>query len=139
MSGPVPPAAKIADLGPGHAKFVLYLTSLFPKLKIAKVEATPLGGGLYRVKAEVENSGFLPLALAHAVTARAVTPAMVQISIAAESVVSGAEKTVYLPTLAGSGARQGYEWLIKARPGTDVTVKAASQKAGTDTATVTLK
>ncbi len=134
-----PPAAKIADLGAGHAKFVLYLTSLFPKLRIAKAEATALGAGLYRVKAEVENTGFLPIALAHAVTARAVAPAMLQLAVPPEAVITGAEKTAYLPTLAGSGGRQGYEWLIKAKPGTTVTLKAASQKAGTDTATVTLK
>jgi hypothetical protein len=134
-----PPAAKIADLGASHAKFVLHLTSLFPRLKIAKAEATALGGGLYRVKAEVENAGVLPLALAHAVTARAVAPAMIQLAVPPEAVITGAEKTTYLPTLAGSGTRQGYEWLIKARPGTVVTLKAASQKAGVDTATVTLK
>ena len=134
-----PPSAKIPDLGAGHAKFVVYLTSLFPRLKIAKSEATALGAGLYRVKAEVENGGFLPLALAHAVTARAVTPAMIQIAVPPEAVITGTEKTTYLPTLAGSGSRQRYEWMVKAKPGTTVTLKAASQKGGTDTATVTLK
>jgi hypothetical protein len=134
-----PPAAKIADLGASHARFVLYLTSLFPKLKIARIDATALGGGLYRLKAEIENSGFLPLALAHAVTARAVKPTMVQLAVPPEAVITGAEKTIYLPTLAGSGSRQAYEWLIKARPGTAVTLKAVSQKAGTDSATLSLK
>jgi tripartite-type tricarboxylate transporter receptor subunit TctC len=64
---------------------------------------------------------------------------MLQLAVPPEAVITGAEKTVYLPTLAGSGGRQGYEWLIKAKPGTTVTLKAASPKAGTDTATVTLK
>ncbi len=37
-----PPAAKIAELGAAHTKFVVYLTSLFPKVAIAKAEATAL-------------------------------------------------------------------------------------------------
>ena len=35
-----PPAAKIAELGKAHAEFALYLPTLFPKVKIAKLEAT---------------------------------------------------------------------------------------------------
>jgi hypothetical protein len=33
-----PPASMIAELGAGHAKFVTYLTSLFPSVKIASAE-----------------------------------------------------------------------------------------------------
>lgn len=134
-----PPAGRLAELGAGHARFVLFLSSLFPQVKVARAEASALGGGLYRVKAEVENRGFLPTALAHAVNARAVTPIVVQLGVPPEAVVAGHDKTTYLPMLPGSGGRQAYEWLIEAKPGTVVTVKAAAQKGGTDTATITLK
>ena len=69
-----PPAAQLADLGRAHAKFALYLSSLFSRVRIAKAEATALGGGLYRVKADVENTGYLPTAMAHGVLARSVKP-----------------------------------------------------------------
>ncbi len=134
-----PPASKIADLGAGHAKFVMYLTSLFPKVRIAKAEASALGGGIYRVKAEVENAGYLPTALAHAVVARSVKPAMVQLGVAPESIVSGSEKTTFITALAGSGKRQAFDWIIKGTPGTSVTLKVVSQKSGTDTATLKLQ
>lgn len=134
-----PPAAKIAGLGAAHTKFVLHLTSLFPKVRIAKAEATTLAAGVYRVKAEVENTGFLPTALAHAVTARAVTPTMVQLGVPPEAIVTGSEKTVTIPVLAGSGGRQSFDWVITAKPGTSITVKVAAQKGGTDTATINLK
>ena len=39
-----PPAAKIAELGAAHTKFVLHLTSLFPKVRVAKAEADRAGG-----------------------------------------------------------------------------------------------
>jgi hypothetical protein len=134
-----PPAAKIADLGAAHAKFVVHLTSLFARVAIARTEVTALGGGLYRIKADVENAGFLPTALAQGVTARAVKPVMVQLGVPPESIITGSEKTSFIPTLAGSGSRQSYEWVIKGKPGSAVTLKAVSQKGGADAATLTLQ
>jgi hypothetical protein len=134
-----PPAAKITDLGAAHAKFVLYLTSLFARVAIANPEASALGGGLYRIKADVENSGFLPTAMAQGVTARSVKPVMVQLGVPPESIITGAEKTNFIPALAGSGNRQSFEWVIKGAPGSTVTLKAVSQKGGADTATLTLR
>jgi hypothetical protein len=134
-----PPAARIADLGAAHAKFVVHLTSLFPRIAIAKTEVTALGGGLYRVKADVENAGFLPTSLAQGVTARSVKPVMVQLGVPPESIITGSEKTSFIPALAGSGSRQSFEWVIKGRPGSTVTLKAVSQKGGTDTAALTLQ
>jgi hypothetical protein len=134
-----PPAAKIADLAAAHAKFVVHLTSLFARVAIAKTEVTALGGGLYRIKADVENAGFLPTALAQGVTARAVKPVMVQLGVPPEAIITGSEKTNFVPALAGSGSRQSYEWVIKGKPGSAVTLKAVSQKGGTDAATLTLQ
>ncbi len=134
-----PPAAKIAELGAAHATFVVHVTSMFARVAVAKTEVTPLGGGLYRIKADVENAGFLPTALAQGVTARAVKPVMVQLGVPPDAIITGSEKTSFIPALAGSGSRQSFEWVIKAAPGTAVTLKAVAQKGGTDTATITLK
>jgi hypothetical protein len=134
-----PPAARIADLGASHAKFALYLSSLFPKIAIAKSEVTALGAGLYRITVDVENSGYLPTALSQAVQARAVKPVMVQLGVPPESIITGDEKTNHINALAGAGTRQSFEWVIKGKPGTSVTVRAVSQKSGSDTATLTLQ
>ena len=134
-----PPAAKIAELGKGHAEFALYLTTLLPKVKVAKFEAVNHGGGLFRLKAEVANEGFLPTALAHGVVARTVKPTMVQLQVPPESIISGNAKTSFIQALNGSGDRQKYEWLIKARPGDTIALKVVSQKGGADAASVVLK
>jgi len=134
-----PPVAKIADLGASHAKFALYLTSIFPKVKIAKTEATALGGGVYRIKADVENTGFLPTAMAQGVVARSVKPVMVQLGVPPDSIITGNEKTNHINALAGSGTRQSFEWVIKGKPAQAITLKIVSQKSGTDTATITLQ
>jgi hypothetical protein len=134
-----PPEAKIAGLGAGHAKFALYLSSLFPHVRIAKTEVISHGAGIYRVKAEIENAGFLPTALAHGVASRAVRPTMVQLGVDPNDIVAGSEKTSFFQALAGSGGRQAYEWLIKGKPGSTVTLKVVAEKAGADSATLKLQ
>jgi hypothetical protein len=134
-----PPAAKIAELGGAHAKFALYLASLFPRVKVAKIEMVNHGGGIFRVKAEVENTGFWPTSLAHAQTAQAVKPTMVQLGVDPKTILSGSAKTNFLPVLAGSGTRAKYEWLIRGKTGEVVELVVQSEKGGSDTAKVTLK
>jgi len=134
-----PPAAKIAGLGDAHAKYVLYLTSLFPRVKVAKIEAVNHGGGIFRVKAEVENAGFWPTSMAHAQTARAVKPTLVQLGVDPATILSGSAKTNFLSVLAGSGTWAKYEWLIRGKTGEVVELVVQSEKGGSDTAKVTLK
>jgi hypothetical protein len=133
------PAAKLAELGSSHAKFALHLLSLFPRVKVASFEAVAHGGGLFRLKAEVENAGFWPTSFAQGQTARSVKPTMVRLGVEPGDVLSGSSKTNFLPVLAGSGGRAKYEWLIKGKAGEVVELLVQSEKGGAATARVTLK
>jgi hypothetical protein len=64
---------------------------------------------------------------------------MVQLGVPPDSIVTGSPKTNQVSALAGSGTRQSFEWVIKGVPGSSVTLRAVSQKSGTDTATLTLR
>jgi hypothetical protein len=134
-----PPPAKLAELGASHAKFAVYLASLFPRVKVASLEAVNHGGGIFRLKAEIENAGFWPTALAHGQAARAVKPTMVQLGVDPGAVISGSAKTTFLPVLAGSGSRAKYEWLIRGKTGETVELLVQSEKGGSATARVILK
>jgi len=134
-----PPAAKLAELGASHAKFAVHLTALFPRVNVASLEAVSHGGGIFRLKAEVENAGFWPTSLAHGQTARAVKPTLVQLGVDPGAVISGSAKTSFLPVLAGSGTRAKYEWLIRGKTGETVELLVQSEKGGSATARVTLK
>ena len=134
-----PAAGEIDALGKSHAAFAMYLTTLFPKIGIADFTATALGGGLYKVTAEVENSGYLPTSTAHGVRSRSVKPVMVQLGVAPDSIVSGDAKTNFIPALAGSGRRQGYQWIVRGKPGQSIALKAVAQKGGAAERTVVLK
>jgi hypothetical protein len=134
-----PPPARIAELGKSHAEFATYLASIFPQVSIAGTSVTAFGGGLYRVKAEIENSGYLPTSTAQGVRSRAVKPTMVQLAVDPADIVSGAPKTNFFPTLAGSSRRETYEWIIKGKPGSTVAIRVVSQKGGSATSSLTLK
>ena len=60
---------------------------------------------------------------------------MVQLGVDPDDIVSGAPKTNFFPALAGTGRRQTYEWIIKGKPGSTITLKAVAQKGGSATAT----
>jgi murein tripeptide amidase MpaA len=134
-----PPADRIAELVPGHVTFALYLPTLFPKVKVAGTEVTAHGGGIYRIKAQVVNTGYLPTALAQGALARSVKPTLVQLGVDAKDIIAGNDKTNFITTLAGSGGLQSYEWIVKGKPGSTVTLKVVSQKGGRDSVTLRLQ
>jgi len=134
-----PPAEKIEEFGLSHAEFALYLTTLFADIKIAKTEVVNHGGGIFRIKAEIENSGFLPTSLSHGVVSRSVKPTMVQLDVDPESIISGNNKTSFFQSLDGSGNCLKFEWLIKGKKVEKIDLKVVSQKGGTDKTTIILR
>ncbi len=134
-----PPASKIEKLGEAHGKFAVWLSGLYAHIKIAKTEVINHGGGVFRIKAEIENSGFLPTALQHGVASQAVSPTMVQLGVNPKAIISGNAKTNFFQTLDGSGKRQKYEWLINGKSGDKIELKVVAQKAGSDKLSITLK
>ena len=132
----VPPPSAVAPLVEPHVRFLVELSTLVPRVAVASLTATRLGGGLYRIRADVENRGRWPTALQHAITARAVKPVLVAVDVAPAAIVSGAPKHQFFPTLAGSGRRERIEWIVRAGAGQSVTVRVVAQKGGTATQTV---
>jgi hypothetical protein len=132
----VPSPASVAPLVEPHVRFLVELSTYVPRVVVASLTATRLGGGLYRIRAEVENRGRWPTALQHAIVARAVKPTLVQIDVDPPSIVSGAAHNQFFPTIAGSGRRERLEWIVRAAPGRSVTVRVVAQKGGTASQTV---
>ncbi len=62
-----------------------------------------------------------------------------QIQVDDDDILTGADKTVSVGVLDGSGTRESYTWVIRGRQGAQVQIKLHSQKSGDDTATVTLR
>jgi hypothetical protein len=126
-------------LGGGHAEFALYLSTLFPRVRIAETKVTDHGGGVFRIEAEIENTGFLPTSTAQGVTSRSVQPVMVQLGVDPESIITGDNKTNFVNALAGSGTRRSFQWVVRGQPGARVELKLRSQKSGSESVTLTLR
>jgi hypothetical protein len=134
-----PPATQIAELGEAHGRFIARLGGMLPRVRIVETSVTAHGGGLFTVEATVENEGYFPTALRHGVVAGAVDPTIVQIQVEPERIVTGDAKTSMIQTLAGSGTRESFSWLIRGSEGATVEIRLRAQKGGTDTANVTLR
>ncbi len=134
-----PPASMIAELGPKQGGFVAHLATLFADVQIAEAEVISEGGGIFRIKAEIENAGFLPTSTAQGVRSRSVRPTMVQLDIEPEALLSGSAKTSFLQATDGSGRRQSFEWIIQGTRGESVELRVVSQKGGSDTRTLRLQ
>ena len=134
-----PPADQLPALGVKQGEFLVELAGMLPRVRIAKTEVEALGGGLFKVEVEVENTGLFPTSLRHGQTSRSVGPTFLQIQVDDDDILSGAEKTASLGVLAGSGSRESVTWVIRGRAGSGVEIRLHSQKSGRDTATVTLR
>ncbi len=134
-----PPPDQLPELGRKHGEFVARLAGMLPRVRIVETEVTAHGGGIFTVAVEVENSGYFPTSLAHGVVSRSVQPTTVQIQIPPDDLVTGADKTSTVRTLAGSNGRERFEWVIRGRDGARVEITVRAQKGGTDSATVTLR
>jgi hypothetical protein len=134
-----PPADQLPELGAQHGEFLVRLAGMLPRVRIAGTEVTALGGGLFKITAEVENSGFFPTSLQHGIRSRSVGPTLLQIQIDPGDIMTGADKTTPVGVLAGSGARESVTWVIRGREGDRVEITLISAKSGHDTATITLR
>jgi len=134
-----PPADQLPELGRSHGEFAVGLAGMLPRVNIADTEVTAHGGGVFTVRAEIENSGYFPTSLQHGVVSRSVQPTTVRIQVDSTSILSGDAKSSTVQKLDGSGTRVEFSWVIRGEEGQDVEIWVRSQKGGTDTATVTLR
>ena len=142
-----PPGRYLAELCRANCRFTLRAAASSPRLRLPEVQVTPLDAGLYRVRAVVENEGFLPTNVTEqAIKLKVARPVRVELfpSVGAELV--GGQRRQEIGHLAGrieqarvhllwgsvgNGARRAVEWLVRATaPDAVVTVRATCDRAG---------
>jgi hypothetical protein len=141
-----PPEAHLPDLCDRHARVFFRIAALAPRVGVAVVEQAPLGGGLTRISAVVENTGYLPtyvlssaqaLAFSDPLRARLVPGAGVEIAGGApEQLVGhlegwGGHERSASPSFARTVAapvRQRVSWVVKGEG--SVTIQASAARVG---------
>lgn len=125
-----------------YVPWMLWLAEVSPRVVIGEVEVTPLGGGLSRIRAAVENEGYLSTNITQrALDARLTPPVRALIELRDAELVSGSRRTD-LGHLKGSRDAPGndrgaesravVEYVVRAtggRPAAVITV--VSEKGGT--------
>ncbi len=133
-----PPAPAIGPITDRHFAFLKDLLGRMPALAIRDAKAEAKGGGLFEIKAIVENPGYLPTALAQGVLTRKAPPVLVKLDAAGAKLLSGRALN-RVDTLTGSGGHREYRWLVLAPEATKaLTLEASSPKAGTVRAEIPL-
>ena len=134
-----PPADQVAALVEGHFAFLKDLAGRLPSLAIKDVKVEAKGGGIFEVKATIENPGTLPTALAQGVTTRKAAPVLVKLLDLGDAKLLSGKALNRINALAGMGGTQDYRWLVLVPEGKKtLTIEASCPKAGTARREVTL-
>ena len=125
-----PPIEQVGPIVDGHLAFLKDLAGRLPVLAIREAKAEAKGGGLYEIKATVENSGIFPTALAQGIATRKAPPVLVKLGLGDAKLLAGRARD-RVESLAGSGGSREFRWLVLAPPGTrTVTLEASCPRAG---------
>jgi len=87
---------------------------------------------------QVENSGYLPTALAQGGVTREVHPTLVELKIDEKAILSGSKRAV-LNAIEGSGGMREVRWVIHAPNTTKISASVRSTFAGSFDAEIELK
>lgn len=125
-----PPIEQVGAIVDGHYAFLKDLAGRLPSLSISSVKAEAKGGGVFEIKATIENAGTLPTALAQGLTTRKAPPVLVRLDLGGAKLLAG-KALNRIDALAGSGGSREFRWLVLAPEGTRaMTLEATCPKAG---------
>ncbi len=135
----LPPKAFLEDMQEKHFDFLKCLIDKFPRVEIHNVEVKPLSQNVFDVEVQIVNNGFLPTVLAHGSRTNEVHPTRLELDIDDDSILAGARRIERIGTLDGSGGLSSVRYVIKATPGTELSITLISALAGRDHQTVELR
>lgn len=140
-----PPEELLLQTIAPSSEFAVSMALMTPRLELRQVGAEPLGDGLYRVRAVVANSGYLPTyGSKRAQEVKAVRPIEVRLGLPDGAELVTGETLEEIGQLEGRANKRSIfgasaptdnlrklEWTVRAPGGAQLTLTAASQRAGT--------
>lgn len=125
-----PPHGDVARLGERHGTFVTELLGWLPELRLAEPVVEKLSAGVYRVRTEVVNEGYLPTASHQGVKSRKSRPVRIDIETPSGARLLAGLPVTLIPSLSGGGGHRDLEWIVQAEPGSRMAIQAATPRAG---------
>ncbi len=131
-----PPAEMAESLLKGQVPWVFEITGKMARINISKTEVKSLGSGLYRVKAWVENSGYLPYPTAMGKRNSRILPVIITLEGQNIKIIEGKKRS--LVKSIGGHKSQEVTWLILAKKPVKVNIRAKTSIAWADARTIDL-
>jgi hypothetical protein len=133
-----PPMAILKPALAAHTETVLDLAGKLPKVEILSLDVTPLGGGVYRVKAVAGNRGYLATHTKQAERAHSHIPVRLTLQTGKGVELLTGYPFVTAERLEGTTGTLEGEWLVRADDGAKIVVDATTDNAGRDQKTTTV-
>ncbi len=109
-----PPQSQMDNLTTKHVDFLTSLSLKLPRIAIRSAEVENLGKGVFELTIQIENTGYLPTALAQGERTREVHPTRVTLDLPDDAFLAGS-RTTTLGAIAGSGGMEEIQLVV--RPG----------------------
>jgi hypothetical protein len=133
-----PPMAVLKPALAAHTETVLDLAGKLPKVEILSLDVTPLGSGVYRVKAVAGNRGYLATHTKQAERAHSHIPVRLVLQTGKGVELLTGYPFVTAERLEGTTGTLAGEWLVRADDGARIVVDATTDNAGRDQKTTTV-
>ncbi|MDG2022269.1 MAG: M14 family metallopeptidase [Phycisphaerales bacterium] len=132
-----PPADRLDEIGREQTAFLVALAAMQPEVTIEGPEVETLGGGTYRIRLAMVNSGGMPTRTTMARRNRAIRPIVVRLDLERDRILNGAPVN-RIDGLDGDGGRAALDWVIRPPDGGSVTIRIDDPLTGVRTIEVPL-
>jgi len=134
-----PPAESIETIAQRYNTFITWLATKLPNIGISNVKIEPIEGKIFRITADIVNTGYFPTNSSMGNRVRWPRNVKVIIGLSKNQKLTSGNPVTVLDPISGSGGRQELTWLIIGNTGDTITITAESPTAGIATETVRLK
>ena len=131
-----PPTNLLETVAARQTKFLTELAGKLPRVGFRKAAVRPLGQGVFELTVQIENTGYLPTALAQGALTREVLPTRVSLLLEDKQILAG-QKTTLLGPIPGSGGMEELRYIVRAKG--QVEIEAISALGGSSRRTLELK
>jgi len=133
-----PPIAVLQSAFEAHTDTVLDLAGKLARVEIVALDAKSLGGGVWQVRAVAANRGWLATHTKMSERGKFHLPIRLEIETGEGVDLVTGRRAVTAERLEGTSGTLEGEWLVRAEPGTRITVRVNTENAGRATRTVEL-
>jgi hypothetical protein len=126
-----PPDKLLDGFTQKHIQYLTRLAGKLPRIGVRKAEAKHLGNSVYEIVIQVENTGYLPTALAQGELNREVHPTRIEwLDVDDQHLLSGQKRTM-LGTIPGSGGMKETRWILNGKGQSRIHFRVISMLGGT--------